>query len=111
MVYETENKPKSTLPSWQECALRYENTEYLRQQGATDTEGSLVSDPLTEFIYEYDCSDDYKSAWWRHRLERMIKHQQAKAVRDALSYAYKMHDKGETMGKSLDDFANKLEDK
>jgi hypothetical protein len=68
--------PPNNLPSWAECALRVGNSDYIAKRVA---EGGYGPDPDSElatqlhrFIYEYDDSDPYRSAWFLHRLELVL---------------------------------------
>lgn len=64
--------PSNSLPSWSECNLRVGNSEWLKDNDREAECDSLTANPLHEFIYEYDDSDAYKSAWFLHRLENLI---------------------------------------
>lgn len=64
--------PSNSLPSWSECNLRVGNSEWLKDNDIEADHDSLTANPLHEFIYEYDDSDAYKSAWFLHRLEKLI---------------------------------------
>lgn len=68
--------PPSSLPNWNECALRVANSSFIEKRVA---DGGYGADPDTKlatelhrFIYEYDDADPYRSAWFRHRLERLV---------------------------------------
>ncbi len=74
------NIPLNSLPTWEECNARMNNKAYLEDIGAIK-DGVLVDDfycetllpdPVHEFIYEYDDVNDYRSAWFLHRLELLI---------------------------------------
>lgn len=64
--------PSHSLPDWSECNLRVGNSEWLKDNSRKPEHDSLTATPLHEFIYEYDDSDTYKSAWFLHRLEKLI---------------------------------------
>lgn len=64
--------PSHSLPNWSECNLRVGNSEWLKDNDRKPEHDSLTANPLHEFIYEYDDSDAYKSAWFLHRLEKLI---------------------------------------
>lgn len=64
--------PSHSLPDWSECNLRVGNSEWLKDNDREPEHDSLTANPLHEFIYEYDDSDAYKSAWFLHRLEKLI---------------------------------------
>lgn len=64
--------PSHSLPDWSECNLRVGNSEWLKDNDRKPEHDSLTANPLHEFIYEYDDSDAYKSAWFLHRLEKLI---------------------------------------
>ena len=72
--------PSNNLPTWAECNKRMSNRAHLESIGAIK-DGVLIDDyyfetllpdPIHEFIYEYDDTDAYKSAWFLHRLELVI---------------------------------------
>lgn len=68
--------PKNNLPDWSECSLRMDNLKYLKDNGLEDDDfysDDLLPNPIHEFIYEYDDSDPYRSEWFLHRLENLIK--------------------------------------
>jgi hypothetical protein len=68
--------PKDKLPSWEDCALRVGNSDYIAKRVAEGGYGaehdSLLASELHRFIYEYDDTNQYKSAWFRHRLEKLL---------------------------------------
>ena len=67
--------PLSDLPSWEDCKIRVANREFIEKEELNINdfpEPHNMPNELHEFLYEYDESDDYKSAWFRHRLERLI---------------------------------------
>lgn len=64
--------PKNNLPKWKECALRVGNKTYIEENGLSYNCGSLLPNPIHEFIYEYDDVDPFKSEWFMHRLEKLI---------------------------------------
>ena len=68
--------PSSNLPSWGECQLRVTNSDFLDKRVARGGYGaepdSKVATELHRFIYEYDDQDPYMSAWFRHRLEKLL---------------------------------------
>jgi len=75
---EANNKewPRNSLPSWDECNLRVKNSQYVEDRiksggGGYDKDGKYANQ-LHKFIYEYDDSDPYRSAWFLHRLELLI---------------------------------------
>lgn len=71
--------PANNLPSWEECRLIIENDEF-RQRAAAGREGHVLDTPRTtleptelhRFIYEYDDADPVASAWFLHRLEKLV---------------------------------------
>jgi hypothetical protein len=73
---EREPAPPNSLPDWGECAMRVNNSEFLAKRIAEggfgpDADSKLASE-LHRFIYEYDDADPYRSAWFLHRLERLL---------------------------------------
>ena len=68
--------PKNNLPDWNECRIRVENSEYVEKRIAEGGFGfeadGLYANELHRFIHEYDCSEPYSSAWFMHRLEKLI---------------------------------------
>lgn len=78
-----EQAPLHDLPTWTECDLIIENHEF-RQRAAAGLEGAVLDLPevmpaptaLHRFIHEYDDSDPYRSDWFMHRLELVVKEAQ-----------------------------------
>jgi hypothetical protein len=68
--------PPNKLPTWGECALRVGNSDFIAKRmsagGAGPDHDSLLANELHRFIYEYDDSDPYRSAWFLHRLELVL---------------------------------------
>ena len=68
--------PPNSLPNWSECSLRVGNSKYLEERKDSGGYGpeydSKTATELHRFIYEYDDADRYRSAWFMHRLERLI---------------------------------------
>ena len=71
-----EPAPSHSLPDWGECALRVGNSNFTekrqREGGYGPEPDSMLATQLHRFIYEYDDSDPYRSAWFMHRLELML---------------------------------------
>ena len=75
-----EQAPENSLPTWSECNLIIENDEF-RKRAEVGLEGQVLDTPRTtpeptalhRFIHEYDDSDPYRSAWFLHRLECVLK--------------------------------------
>ena len=75
-----EQAPENSLPTWSECNLIIENDEF-RKRAEAGLEGQVLDTPRTtpeptalhRFIHEYDDSDPYRSAWFLHRLECVLK--------------------------------------
>lgn len=71
-----EQAPPNSLPDWSDCALRVSNSDYIAKRVAEGGYGaepdSLLATELHRFIHEYDDSDPYRSAWFRHRLELLL---------------------------------------
>jgi hypothetical protein len=86
-----EPAPPHSLPEWHECQSVIENYEFhLRVIAGNEGPQLVTVDPdprepteLERFIYEYDDADSYRSEWFLHRLEKLIKFIRA----DALSTA------------------------
>ena len=78
--------PKNSLPTYGECALRVRNSNYLAKRKAEGGFGPEDSDSpqateLHRFIHEYDDADPYRSAWFLHRLEKLLDETRALARR------------------------------
>lgn len=71
-----EPAPANNLPDWSECRQRVENSEYVEKRiaegGFGFEEDGHYANELHRFIYEYDDADRYRSAWFLHRLEKLI---------------------------------------
>lgn len=71
-----EPAPPNSLPDWDECALRVANSEHVAKRVAGGGYGAdddvKLANELHRFIHEYDDADPYRSAWFMHRLERLI---------------------------------------
>lgn len=86
-----EEAPPNKLPSWDECALRVANSDFIAKRIAEGGYGpepdSKLASQLHRFIYEYDDADPYRSAWFLHRLELVLQEQSAEllAQRDELA--------------------------
>jgi len=68
--------PPNSLPDWSECALRVENSDFISRRMAEgghghEPDGKYASE-LHRFIYEYDDANDFRSAWFLHRLELVL---------------------------------------
>ena len=77
-----DDAPTNNLPTYEECALRVSNAEYLKENDLENDDfyhDALLPNPIHEFIYEYDCADKYKSAWWMRRLEKLIEYVKSEA--------------------------------
>jgi hypothetical protein len=78
--------PASKLPSWDECSLRVHNSNIVAKRVAEGGYGpdhdSKLASELHRFIYEYDDVDDYRSAWFRHRLELLLADNEARIRAD-----------------------------
>lgn len=76
-----EAAPANSLPDWSECALRVANSDFIAKrvaEGGYGAEGdSKLATELHRFIYEYDDADPYRSAWFMHRLELVLKEARA----------------------------------
>lgn len=86
--------PPNSLPDWSECNRIIENHEF-RERAKAGLEGQVLDTTLTtpeptelhRFIYEYDDSDSYKSAWFMHRLEKLLTEVRAPAAQQQASTA------------------------
>ena len=71
-----EEAPSNSLPTWDDCALRVGNSDFLAKRKAEGGYGpeadSLTANHLHRFIYEYDDADPYRSAWFLYRLELVL---------------------------------------
>lgn len=71
-----EPAPANNLPDWKECRLRVENSEHIEKRisegGFGFEEDGYYANELHKFIHDYDDADPYKSAWFLHRLEKLI---------------------------------------
>lgn len=71
-----EEAPPNSLPSYGECALRVGNSKFIDKRvaegGYGNEYGVPVASELHKFIHEYDDADPYRSAWFLHRLERLL---------------------------------------
>ena len=72
----TELAPPNSLPTFDECALRVENSNFLEKRAAGGGYGpehdSRTATQLHRFIYEYDDADPVRSSWFLHRLELLL---------------------------------------
>jgi hypothetical protein len=88
---QAEQAPANSLPTWGECNLIIENHEF-RIRAEAGLEGAVLDTPPTtpvptelhRFIYEYDDADECRSAWFMHRLEKLLE-ETALAARQAPS--------------------------
>lgn len=75
--------PSNSLPDFDECAMRVANSDFLAKRVAEGGYGpeadSKLANELHRFIYEYDDADAYRSAWFLHRLEKLINEVKAEA--------------------------------
>jgi hypothetical protein len=80
-----EQAPPNSLPTWDECALRVSNSEYIAKRVAEGGYGaeadSMLASELHRFIHEYDDADPYRSGWFLHRLELLLNETRAEALR------------------------------
>lgn len=71
-----EPAPANSLPTWSECSLRVENSDFIAKRVAEGGYGAepdtLLASELHRFIYEYDDADPYTSSWFMHRLELVM---------------------------------------
>ena len=87
---------ENSLPTWSECNLIIQNDDF-RKRAEAGLEGQVLDTPRTtpvptelhRFIHEYDDADPYRSAWFLHRLECVLKEaatpQQRKPLNDISS--------------------------
>ena len=72
----TELAPPNSLPTFDECALRVENSNFLEKRAAGGGYGpehdSRTATQLHRFVYEYDDADPVRSSWFLHRLELLL---------------------------------------
>ena len=72
----TELAPPNSLPTFDECVLRVENSNFLEKRVAGGGYGSehdsKTASQLHRFIYEYDDADPVRSSWFLHRLELLL---------------------------------------
>jgi len=106
---ELEQAPCNSLPSYDECKLRVENSDFIAKHIAEGGYGaepdSLLANQLHRFIYEYDDADPYRSAWFLHRLELLINEVKATTAAhgvpdDAEIYEYAIKRAERTFGKN-----------
>lgn len=67
--------PTNKLPSWNECMIRVDNEKYLNDNNLENDDyycDALLPNELHRFIYEYDDADPVRSAWFLHRLDKLI---------------------------------------
>lgn len=80
-----EPAPPNNLPTWDECAIRVDNSDFITRRVADGGYGpdadTLLATELHRFIYEYDDADPYRSAWFMHRLELMLA-EHSRAIRE-----------------------------
>jgi hypothetical protein len=71
-----EPAPDNSLPKWDECAMRCENSKFfaksVEEGGHGPDHDSKLASALHRFIYEYDDADTYRSSWFLHRLEQVV---------------------------------------
>jgi hypothetical protein len=83
-----EAAPPNNLPCWSECKLRVDNSDFIDKRVAEGGYGpdadSLLATQLHRFIYEYDDADPYRSAWFLHRLELVLKEAKLEASNEKL---------------------------
>lgn len=81
---EREQAPPNSLPSWSECAMRVDNSDFIAKRVAEGGYGpeadSKLASQLHRFIHEYDDADPYRSAWFLHRLELVVNEAKAQAA-------------------------------
>lgn len=88
IVPNREEAPPNSLPKWGECSIRVDNSNYIEKRVAEggygpDSDSKLASQ-LHRFIYEYDDADPYRSAWFLHRLERVLEEAKQEATNATL---------------------------
>lgn len=71
-----EAAPPNNLPTWAECVLRVDNSDFIAKLVAEcgygpDADTKLATQ-MHRFIYEYDDADPHRSAWFLHRLELVL---------------------------------------
>ena len=75
--------PPNNLPTWAECAMRVDNSDFIARRVADGGYGpepdSKLATQLHRFIYEYDDADPYRSAWFLHRLELVLEEARTQA--------------------------------
>lgn len=82
-----EQAPPNGLPTWAECLLRVKNADWIAKKiadggyDATERETDKATQ-LHRFIYEYDDADPYRSAWFLHRLELVLKERDTQSQRE-----------------------------
>lgn len=79
-----EPAPPNNLPDWGECGLRVDNSNFFAKQVAEggygpESDAKLASE-LHRFIYEYDDADPRRSAWFLHRLEKLLDETRRSAI-------------------------------
>lgn len=71
-----EPAPENSLPTWSECNQRVDNSNFIDERiadgGFGFEEDGYYANELHRFIHEYDDADPYRSAWFLHRLEKLI---------------------------------------
>lgn len=76
MLEAGEPAPPNSLPTWAECVLRVDNSDFIAKRVAEGGRGpdadTKLATELHRFIYEYDDADPYRSAWFLHRLELVL---------------------------------------
>jgi hypothetical protein len=81
MLDDREPAPPNSLPDWSECELRVENSNFIAKRvaegGYSAESDSKLASALHRFIYEYDDADNYRSAWFMHHLELVLKEAEA----------------------------------
>lgn len=80
---ELDPAPASSLPDWDECQMRVANSDFIAQRVAEGGYGAdhdtKLATELHRFIYEYDDADPHRSAWFLHRLEKLLAETKAQA--------------------------------